>query len=95
MPAYLIADTRVTDQVAYDEYRRQVGPQIARFGGRFLIRGGAHQVLEGTWQPGRVVVIEFPTMAALRAWYDSPEYAPLIALRQRAAEGNLIAVEGT
>ena len=64
MPAYLIADTHITDHATYDEYKRQVAPLIAKFGGRFLVRGGAHEVLEGTWQPARLVVIEFPDMDA-------------------------------
>jgi len=94
MPAYLIADTHITDQQTYDEYKRQVPPLVARFGGRFLVRGGPHEVLEGTWQPARLVVIEFPDMNTLKAWYNSPEYAPLLALRQPAATDHLVAVPG-
>jgi uncharacterized protein (DUF1330 family) len=94
MAAYLVADTDIVDHQTYDEYKRQVAPVIAKFGGRFLVRGGKHSVLEGTWQPHRLVVIEFPSMDALRAWYDSPEYAPLLALRQPAATDHLVAVEG-
>jgi uncharacterized protein (DUF1330 family) len=94
MAAYLVADTEIVDHQTYDEYKRQVAPVIAKFGGRFLVRGGKHSVLEGTWQPHRLVVIEFPNMEALKAWYDSPEYAPLLALRQPAATDHLVAVEG-
>ena len=94
MPAYLIADTHITDHATYDEYKRQVAPVIAKFGGRFLARGGAHEVLEGTWQPARLVLIEFPDMDALKAWYASSEYAPLLALRQPAAIDHLVAVPG-
>ena len=94
MPAYVIADTDITDQTTYEEYRRQVAPLVAKFGGRFLVRGGKHTVLEGTWRPHRLVVIEFPTMEALKRWYHSPEYAPLLALRQPAATVHLVAVEG-
>jgi uncharacterized protein (DUF1330 family) len=94
MPAYFIADVHVTDHEAYDDYKRQVGPQIAKFGGRFLVRGGNPVVLEGSWRPDRVVVIEFPNKEAITAWYNSPEYAPLIVLRQSAATNHLIAVEG-
>ena len=94
MPAYLIADTHITDHATYDEYKRQVVPVIAKFGGRFLARGGRHEVLEGTWQPARVVLIEFPDMDALKAWYASDEYAPLLALRQPAAVDHLVAVPG-
>ena len=94
MPAYLIADVEVLDPDAYAEYRRQVLPLVKKQGGRFVVRGGAHETLEGPWRPARVVIIEFPDMAALKAWYHSPEYAALIELRQRASRGSLIAVEG-
>jgi uncharacterized protein (DUF1330 family) len=94
MAAYLIADTLITDPQAYDEYRRQVAPLITKFGGRFIVRGGKHEVLEGDWQVHRIVAIEFPSMAALKSWYGSPEYAPLIAMRQRASTAVLVAVEG-
>ena len=94
MKAYLIADTNVTDPQRYEEYKRQVKPLIERFGGSYVVRGGPHDVLEGDWTPTRLVVLEFPDMASLRAWYDSPEYAPLKVLRQGAAESRLIAVEG-
>ena len=94
MPTYFIADVHVTDEKTYDDYKRQVGPQIAKFGGRFLVRGGNPVALEGNWRPERVVVVEFPNKEALTTWYNSAEYAPLIALRQSAADNNLIAVEG-
>jgi uncharacterized protein (DUF1330 family) len=94
MPAYLIADVEVIDSESYEDYRRQVAPVVAKFGGRFLVRGGPHVVLEGQWQPQRLVVIEFPSMEALTSWYRSPDYTPLIALRQSASKGALVAVEG-
>lgn len=94
MPAYLIADTHITDQKTYDEYKRQVVPVIAKFGGRFLARGGEQEVLEGTWRPARLVLIEFPDMKALKSWYKSPQYAPLLKLRQPAATDHLVAVAG-
>jgi uncharacterized protein (DUF1330 family) len=94
MAAYVIADITVQDPGRYDEYRRQVLATIEKYGGRFLVRGGAHQSLEGDWNPGRIVLLEFPDMAALKRWYESEEYGPLITLRQSAAAGSLIAVEG-
>lgn len=94
MTAYLIADVDVSDPDVYAEYRRQVLPLVSRHGGRFIVRGGVHETLEGEWQPKRLVVIEFPDMAALKAWYGSPEYTRLIALRQGASRGSLVAVEG-
>lgn len=94
MAAYLIADIEVTDPTLYDEYRGRVRATIEQYGGRFLVRGGAHQVLEGAPDVHRTVVLEFPSMDALTRWYRSPEYAPLIVLRQKAAKGTLFAVEG-
>ena len=94
MSAYLIADVEVHDQNVYAEYRRQVLPLIQKHGGRFIVRGGAFEVLEGEWKPQRLVIIEFPDMAALKLWYRSPEYSKLIALRQGVSRGSLIAVEG-
>jgi uncharacterized protein (DUF1330 family) len=94
MAAYWIGQHAVTDTARFDEYLRQVIPMIERHGGRYLTRAGAHAVLEGDWRPNRVVIVEFADMAALKAWYGSPEYQPLIALRRRAATDLLIAVEG-
>ena len=93
MPAYLIADLSVTDPALYAEYRGGVAPVVARFGGEFLVRGGAVHPMEGT-PPDRVVVVRFRDIAAARAFYDSPDYAPLLALRLRAATGSLAFVEG-
>ncbi len=94
MAAYLIADIEVFDAAAFEQYRQQVPAQIAAAGGKYLVRGGECKVMEGSWQPRRSVVLEFPTMAALEGWYHSPEYAPLLALRERAARTNLIFVHG-
>lgn len=94
MPAYLIAEIEVTDAALYDDYRRQVATTLSAHGGRFLVRGGAITHLEGPPAPQRQVVLEFPDMTQLQAWYRSPEYAPLIELRQRASKGRLVAVEG-
>jgi len=94
MSAYLIADVEIHDPDVYAEYRRQVLPLIQKHGGRFIVRGGAHEVLEGEWKPQRLVIIEFPDMAALKGWYRSPEYAKLIELRQGASRGSIVAVEG-
>jgi uncharacterized protein (DUF1330 family) len=83
MPAYLIAEHKITDPVKFEEYRVKVGPMMAKHGGRYLTKGGSHKMPEGGhWNPERVVIIEFPDMASLNAWYTSPEYQPLIALRK-------------
>lgn len=94
MPAYLVADIEVTNADGYAEYRRTVGASIAAFGGRFLARGGKTQTLEGNWLPKRLVIVEFPSMERLQAWYASPEYAPALALRQRASVSSLVMTEG-
>lgn len=83
MSAYLIAEHIVTDAAKFEEYKSQVGPMIARYGGRYLTKGGSHRLPEGGhWKPERVVIIEFPDMDALDRWYHAPEYQPLIALRK-------------
>jgi uncharacterized protein (DUF1330 family) len=94
MPAYLIVDCEVTDPARYENYKKLTPAAIAAHGGRFLVRGGATAVLEGEWQPKRVVVVEFPTLAAARAFYDSPEYRKACVEREGAAKMNIIAAEG-
>jgi uncharacterized protein (DUF1330 family) len=94
MSAYVIAEIEVVDPAAYEEYRRQVLAVVTKYGGKFLVRGGQVDPREGGWTPKRIVVLEFPSMAQARTWYDSPEYAPLIKLRQKASKGKLILVEG-
>ena len=94
MPAYIIADVTTTDQATMDEYRKQVPATVAKFGGRFLVRGGTHQTVEGTWTPNRLVILEFPSMARAREWYDSAEYAGPKALRMKAGRTHLVMVEG-
>ncbi|MDP1901961.1 MAG: DUF1330 domain-containing protein [Rubrivivax sp.] len=94
MSAYIHASVEVTDPVAYEEYRRQVPAVIAAHGGRYLVRGGATTVLEGDATVARQVILEFPDMAHLQAFYRSPEYQALIPIRQRASRGRLVAIEG-
>lgn len=94
MPAYVIVDLTVTDTAGFEEYRRQVPATIERYGGRYLVRGGSYERLEGDWQPNRVVVLEFPTRDAARRWYDSEDYRGPKALRQRTAVTHVILVEG-
>ncbi len=94
MAAYIIADVHVTDPVAYEDYRQQVGATLELYGGRFLVRGGAALPLEGGWAPERIVVLEFEGLDQARAWYSSREYGSLLRLRQGASEGRFILVEG-
>ena len=94
MAAYVFGDVEVTDPVAYDQYRKQVPAVIAAFGGRYLARGAPAEVLSGGWQLKRTVVLEFPSVAAVKAFWESPEYKPLRAIREKAARSNLVMVEG-
>ncbi len=94
MPAYLHGEIEITDPEAYEEYRRKVPATIAAHGGRYLVRGGAAELLEGEGALRRQILLEFPTLADLRAFYDTPQYQPLKALRQRASNGRLVAIEG-
>jgi uncharacterized protein (DUF1330 family) len=94
MTAYVIADIEVLDPAGYEAYRQQVPATIAAYGGRYLARGGATAVLEGSWSPRRCVILEFPSMAQLKAWWDSPEYQPVRAIRERTTRSHLVATEG-
>ena len=94
MAAYLVVDIEITDADAYENYRAKVPALIAAHGGRYLVRGGASEVLEGTWQPRRTVILEFPDMVSLKAFWQDPQYQPLRAIRELAAKSNLVAVEG-
>lgn len=94
MPAYVFGEIEVTDPATYEEYRKQVLAVVTKYGGRFIVRGGQVEGLEGGWAPKRFVALEFPSMDQARKWYRSPEYAPLIELRHKASRGKLILVEG-
>lgn len=94
MPAYLIADVTVRDADAYAAYAAQVPATLEPYGGRFLVRGGASEVIEGERRPGRLVVIEFPDGDALRRWYASGAYQGIVGVRWEAAEASVVAVEG-
>ena len=93
MPALLIADIEVTDAARYEEYQRQVPAYVAAYDGRFVVRGGRSQTLEGSWPTNRVVVIEIPSMTRLLDFYASAEYAPLKSLRMHASDSRMIAVD--
>jgi uncharacterized protein (DUF1330 family) len=94
MPAYFIVDNEVSDPAGFEEYRRQVPATVERYGGKFLVRGGQAQTLEGDWKPKRIVVTEFSSIEQARRWYDSEEYRGLKALRLRTARGSVVLVEG-
>jgi uncharacterized protein (DUF1330 family) len=94
MPAYVIAEVTVTDPATMEEYRKRVPATLAPFGGRFIVRGGAHQTVEGDWKPNRLVILEFPSMEHAHRWYDSDEYREPKAMRLRAGRTNVVLVDG-
>jgi uncharacterized protein (DUF1330 family) len=94
MSAYVIVDIEIHDAAGYDEYRKVVGATLTAYGGKFVVRGGRIDVLEGSWNPKRIVVLEFDSATRAREWYDSEEYRVPKQMRMRASTGNLIVVEG-
>ena len=93
MPAYLVVHVDVQDPERYEEYKVLAPPSIRQYGGRYLTRGGACDVLEGEWKPQRLVLLEFPSMDDARAFYRSPEYAEALALRHASAESSVVLLE--
>ena len=94
MPVYVIGDINVTDPDRYQAYLREVPKIIQRHGGEYLVRGGSFEVMEGTWKPTRLVMLRFPSMRAVHAWLDDPEYQPFITIRHQCAESSIVAVQG-
>jgi len=94
MTAYIVVQVDVTDAGGYDEYRKMIPPTLEQFGGRFLVRGGRVDNLEGDWNPSRLVVIEFDSTEQARSWWASEEYAPAKALRRQSSHAEMILVEG-
>jgi len=94
MPAYLISDVSVRNAEAFQTYRTRAAASIAQYGGRYLVRGGPIETLEGGWTPHTIIVVEFPDLERARAWHRSPEYALALAVRDEALSRNLILVDG-
>jgi uncharacterized protein (DUF1330 family) len=94
VPAYLISDVSIRDNQAFQVYRTRAAASIAKYGGRYLVRGGAIEPLEGNWSPRTIIVVEFPDIERARAWYRSPEYADALEVRDEALSRNLILVDG-
>lgn len=94
MTAYVLAHIDVTDPGRYEDYKKISPISIEKFGGRFVTRGGEVTVLEGTVEPKRLVLIEFPSVEAAKEWHASSDYAEAKALRQSASTGDLILMEG-
>lgn len=94
MVAYVVAQVKITDPDTFATYSQQVPAVVEQFGGKYLVRGGKMETLEGEWDAGRLVVLEFPSMDHVQRFYNSPEYAPLIKLRQQSADTIMSTVEG-
>jgi uncharacterized protein (DUF1330 family) len=94
VPAYVVIDVKSTDPEKAARYRERSGPSVEQHGGRFVVRGGAVDVLEGDWEPERIVVIEFASREAARAWYDSDDYRAARAVRQGGGTWNMVVVDG-
>ena len=94
MAAYLVVDIDVTNPAQFEEYKKLAPAAIAKYGGRYLIRGGAYETLEGDWKPKRVTVVEFESVEKGRAFYNSPEYQAAIKARAGAADMRMLLVQG-
>lgn len=94
MPAYVIADIQVTDPVRYEEYKRLAAASIAKYGGKYIARGGKASRLEGSWTPSRLVILEFESYERARQWYDSPDYRTARDISQQTSTGNAVLVDG-
>ena len=94
MPGYVLAEIEITNPDGYREYTTMVPATIQKYGGRFLVRGGKSQVLEGDWPQRRRVIIEFPSYEQALKWFESPEYEKPKALRQANSRGRLLLLEG-
>ena len=94
MPAYVLAEVEVTNPAGYESYRPLAGASVAQYGGKFVVRGGKAELIEGSKEPARIVVIEFPDTAAAKRWYNSPEYQEALKIRLANSTGRVILVEG-
>ena len=94
MPAYIIVDITIHNPENYEGYKKLTPRSLIPYDGKFIVRGGRTETLEGDWNPGRFVILEFPTVEKAKQWWNSEEYAPAKALRQVNAETNMILVEG-
>jgi uncharacterized protein (DUF1330 family) len=94
MPAYIVVEIEVNDAPRYEDYKAMVPPSLEAYGGRFVVRGGKVETLEGDWAPKRFVMVEFPSVERAKAWWASAEYAEAKALRQATANTQMIVVQG-
>ena len=94
MSSYVIVDITVTDPERYEDYKKLAPPAIAAYGGKYVVRGGKSEKLEGNWEPNRIVILEFESTEKAKEFINSPEYREARALRHETASSNMIVVEG-
>jgi len=94
MAAYIIVDISITDPKEYEEYKKLTPASVAAYDGKFIVRGGQSETLEGNWQPERIVVLQFPSVERAKDWWNSDKYLKAKTIRQRSAKTKMILVEG-
>jgi uncharacterized protein (DUF1330 family) len=94
MSAYIIVEIEITDPVGYEEYKKLAGPTVEEYGGKYIVRGGACEMLEGDWKPKRIVILQFENVERAKAWLNCAEYAEPRKMRHRTAKTRMILVEG-
>ena len=94
MPAYVIVDIDILDPVGYEQYKNLAGATVEKYGGKYIVRGGKNEVLEGDWRPKRIVILRFDSMARAKEWLNCQEYREPRKMRHRTANTNMIVVEG-
>jgi uncharacterized protein (DUF1330 family) len=94
MPAYVIVEIDILDRSGYEQYKNLAGPTVEKYGGKYIVRGGRTEVLEGHWQPKRIVILEFESAERAKEWLNCEEYCEPRKMRHRTAKTNMILVEG-
>ena len=94
MSAYIIVEIEITDPAGYDEYKKLAGATVEKYGGKYIVRGGKTEVLEGNWKPKRIVILEFPTVDLAKESLDCEEYREPRKMRHRTAKSNMLVIEG-
>lgn len=94
MSAYIIVEINIKDPAEYEEYKKLTPATLAAHNGKFIVRGGTTEILEGEWEPGRIVILEFPSMEQAKKWWSSEEYAPAKLIRQNCSDTKMILVDG-
>jgi uncharacterized protein (DUF1330 family) len=94
MSAYIMVDVTINNPVEYEAYKLLTPASIQAYGGKFIVRGASSETLEGNWQHGRIVILEFPSVERAKEWWNSDEYAVAKAIRQKSATTNMILLEG-